>query len=648
MRRTLPVLRSKSHLQPFSHRRQEPSLLFGAAKKSNDAAFGDVPQSWEATPNLLPILSELRKPVRWYKRLPNNEPRNIIMHVGPTNSGKTHHALNSFFKAKSGVYCAPLRLLALEIWDRTNRQGTPCRLVTGEERRDAFYDQQQSIEKPVNSPELILPDDVDAFRLFDDVKHIACTIEMLRLSQSSDGSSSLFEDPQIDVAVIDEIQMMADPARGWAWTQALLGVPARNVHLCGEATAIPLVKSMCEAMGEKVEVREYRRLNPLEMENKSLDGKFRGNIQSGDCMIAFSRREIFELKEKIEQSCGLRCAVVYGGLPPETRNEQARLFNDPNSGYDILVASDAVGMGLNLNIRRIIFSSTAKFDGEKITRLSLSQVKQIGGRAGRFGLSSSQANEAGKVTTLYAGDLNFVRKSLDANVKILKQAGLRPTLPIIQRFAEHFPECKFYDLLDRFEQVAVLGQQYFLSDMSDAKIAAKAIDRFHLSLQDRFTLSCAPIRAEVSTELNALKEMAAAVSQSSPDSERNPGLSILDMRAVRRSWFMTSQALDLLETVSEEATQLKHAEPTSLKTYLKEVWPLPQTPAQLVSYEGLHRVLTLYLWLNQRYPKVFYSDVLAASMKRYLEVLIDQGLRTISHVNRYRRQRKGQVDSEEQ
>ena len=96
-----------------------------------------------------------------------------------------------------------------------------------------------------------------------------------------------------------------------------------------------------------------------------------------------SSTDIFAIKREIEQTTNYKCCVVYGSLPPATRSLQARRFNDPNSGYDILVASDAVGMGLNLNIRRIVFNSIYKSDGTKFHRLTHSMVKQISGRAGR-------------------------------------------------------------------------------------------------------------------------------------------------------------------------------------------------------------------------------------------------------------------------
>lgn len=238
------------------------------------------------------------------------------MHVGPTNSGKTHNALVRLQAAESGAYLSPLRLLAHEIYERMNAAGRPCNLITGEERR---YGQLDANGEPTA----------------ESGNMTSCTIEMADTAR------------RIEVAVIDEIQMLADPDRGWAWTHALMCLPAQELHLCGEPTVVELVQKICALTHEEVEIHRYDRLSQLEMQDESLYGRL-DKIQKGDCVVTFSRRNIFLLKKAIEAETGLRCAVAYGGLPPESRSMQAKLFNDPNSGYDVLVASDAIGMGLNL------------------------------------------------------------------------------------------------------------------------------------------------------------------------------------------------------------------------------------------------------------------------------------------------------------
>ena len=126
-----------------------------------------------------------------------------------------------------------------------------------------------------------------------------------------------------------------------------LGVLAKEVHLCGEERTVPLIQELCAAIGDKLEIHRYERLSPLKMEDGSLRGDWK-KLRKGDAVICFSVLGIHSVKRQIEQVTGKKVAIVYGSLPPETRAQQARLFNDPDNDYDILVASDAIGMGLNL------------------------------------------------------------------------------------------------------------------------------------------------------------------------------------------------------------------------------------------------------------------------------------------------------------
>ncbi len=174
--------------------------------------------------------------------------------------------------------------------------------------------------------------------------------------------------------------MIGDDQRGWAWTRALQGLPANEIHLCGDASALPLVKQMCEDMGEPLSVMNYDRFTDLEIQPGALPRDYT-SVEPGDCIVAFSRRDIFDIKTDIERRTNHKCCVIYGALPPEMRRHQAALFNEPNNGFDILVASDAVGMGLNLNIRRVIFHKVQKFEGYNTIPVSTSQIKQIAGKS---------------------------------------------------------------------------------------------------------------------------------------------------------------------------------------------------------------------------------------------------------------------------
>lgn len=275
--------------------------------------------------------------------------RKIIMHVGPTNSGKTHHALRALAAAEYGVYAGPLRLLAHEIWERLNL-GQIVPLGVEEE--------PVSETAEVVDSALDLGDVAPAARKLSNPKYaracnmitgeeqkivdpgaglLSCTVEMLS------------PDNIFDVAVIDEIQMISDEQRGNGWTTAVLGVRAKEVHLCGELTAVPLIRELLKDTGDELIVKEYQRLTPLVVEEESLNGDF-SLVRKGDCIVTFRRSSIFAIKRLVEEKTGLRCAVVYGKLPPEIRSEQAALFNDPYSGYDVIIGSDAIGMGLNLYV----------------------------------------------------------------------------------------------------------------------------------------------------------------------------------------------------------------------------------------------------------------------------------------------------------
>ena len=253
-------------------------------------------------------LANLRYPQEWYPGTRAFQ-REFHLHIGPTNSGKTYHALKRLEEAKTGLYAGPLRLLAHEVYMRLNAGEKRCSLITGDERRTA----DDGLEAPM----------------------VSSTVEMIPLNAA------------LDVAVIDEIQLIGSEDRGWAWTQAVLGVMAREVHLCGEERSLPIIQELVALCGEKLHVHRYSRLSPLKMMSRSLDGNLR-NLQKGDCVVAFSVVVIHGLRQAIERVLNCKVAIIYGSLPPETRAQQARLFNDSNNDYDILVASNAVGMGLNL------------------------------------------------------------------------------------------------------------------------------------------------------------------------------------------------------------------------------------------------------------------------------------------------------------
>jgi ATP-dependent RNA helicase SUPV3L1/SUV3 len=167
-------------------------------------------------------------------------------------------------------------------------------------------------------------------------------------------------------------------------------------------------------------VVRYNRLAPLCVETAALEGL--ECVRGGDCVVAFSRRELYRIKAEIElRSAGaLQCAVVYGSLPPSARREQAARFNGSGrGGADVLVATDAIGMGLNLNIDRVVFSALQKFDGTCKRKLVPAELRQIAGRAGRFG-RAGKAGKDGLVTCFEQGE---VRRGACARVTGAVTAG---------------------------------------------------------------------------------------------------------------------------------------------------------------------------------------------------------------------------------
>ncbi|QST02089.1 RNA helicase (plasmid) [Pontibacillus sp. ALD_SL1] len=265
--------------------------------------------------------------------------RHFIFHVGGTNSGKTYHAVERLKGASSGVYLAPIRLLAHEIKEKLDSNGIPCDLITGE---------TIEIEKGAN--------------------HRSSTIEVAPFQED------------LEVAVIDEMQMIEDPERGYAWVKAVFGLRAKEIHLCGSVHAVDFYKRLIEECGDTYEVNMYERSTPLSVEEETFSYPY--SIRKGDALIAFSRSKVMEIADDLKKR-GYKVSVLYGKLPAETRKKQVRMFSEGQT--DMIIATDAIGIGLNLPIRRVVFMETTKFDGFQKRPLTSQEVKQIGGRAGRKG-----------------------------------------------------------------------------------------------------------------------------------------------------------------------------------------------------------------------------------------------------------------------
>ncbi|KAK3307086.1 P-loop containing nucleoside triphosphate hydrolase protein [Chaetomium strumarium] len=527
----------------------------------------------EAVNQLHRDLADMRNPYEWYPATRMIQ-RTIHLHVGPTNSGKTYNALKALENARTGIYAGPLRLLAHEVWNRFTAKNKACALITGEEMR--------------------IPSNADTW-------FHSCTVEMTPLNS------------RVDVAVIDEIQMIESEDRGWAWTQAFLGVQAKEVHLCGEERAVPLIRELCARIGEQCVVHEYQRLNGLEIAQEGLGNGFT-KLRKGDAVVAFSRVGIHQLKAGIEQQTGRRCAVVYGSLPPETRASQAALFNDPNNDYDFLAASDAIGMGLNLEIKRVIFESAYKFDGRAFRPLKVTEIKQIGGRAGRFrtatqemmGITTMPA--PGEVTAFDDEDLGIIQKAFRTEAGPIPTAGLFPPPSIIERFHSYFPpRTPISFVLGRLRELSRISDRFHMCDFTAAMEIAEVLKEYKLRVSDNCIFLNVPIDLRDERQVAALQAFAKCVA------ELGNG-HLLDFDVI------DLEVLDAVrpETRSEQANYLR-------------------------SLESLHQQITMYLWLSYRYQGVFQSQALAFKVKEMVELKITEHLEKLNFVpdlQRLKRQRR--------
>ncbi|SCN61194.1 ATP-dependent DEAD box helicase, putative [Plasmodium chabaudi adami] len=328
------------------------------------------------------------------RKMKNNLNRKLYLYVGPTNSGKTHEAFNKFIDSKNGLYCSPLRLLTWEIHKKLLNLKKSANLLTGQE-----------IIKKANST------------------HTVCTIEMTPLNE------------KYDCAIIDEIQMINNSIRGYAWTHVLMNLKCEEIYLCGSEHIVNLIKELSDILHDQVIIKRFKRLNKLKLEKniQPLD-----DVKTGDCIISFSRNNIMLLKNKLEK-LNKRVFVIYGTLPPESKKKQIELFNyycelakSSNSNIKnethgieketVLVATDVIGMGLNIKIKRIIFYSLKKYDGDIIRYLNVSEILQIAGRAGRFDENCSGNSSDGFVTCVNYEDMKIL-KNLFENKNIKKLIG---------------------------------------------------------------------------------------------------------------------------------------------------------------------------------------------------------------------------------
>ena len=302
-------------------------------------------------------------------------------YLGNTNSGKTYTALEKVKQVLKDnpnaniAYLAPLRLLALEIYEKLNSENIPCSLMTGEE-------------------EIIIPN----------AQIKSCTIEMLN------------ENEHYDLIIVDEYQMYSDPQRGSAWYKTFINANCNHFILIGAENALfGLVYLMNKLSGKNpvqseskfvnvfnknilpfepvFKIHYFKRICPISY-HSAIELK---DFQSGDCLVTFSKNKVLQYADLLKK-LGYKVSILYGDLPLETRIAQSENFK--NGLTDILVSTDVIGMGLNLPIKRLIFETMDKFDGVSNRSLTKDEFKQIAGRSGRY-------QQTGEVAYLNANGLGY-------------------------------------------------------------------------------------------------------------------------------------------------------------------------------------------------------------------------------------------------
>jgi ATP-dependent RNA helicase SUPV3L1/SUV3 len=383
--------------------------------------------------------------------------RSVTLYVGPPNSGKTHAAFERLAQAHDGAYLAPLRLLALEGRDRLVARGVPCSLLTGEEN--------------VPAPE---------------ARVVSSTIEMVGTNKP------------IDVAVIDEAQMIFDGSRGWAWTQAIVAVPANELIIICSDYAVPAIENLLGLCGERCTVRVFDRKQHVELLPRPVPV---ASLMLGDAVVAFSRRDVLMLRDRISAG-GHPVSVIYGALPPEVRRREAERFASGES--HILVATDAIGMGLNLPIRRVLFSTMTKFDGEDDRVLDESEVHQIAGRAGRFGIH--EEGFVGVLDTAEPGAARSLEELLHKRPKAPRdfKAPVAPNPWHIQTISSRLHKTKLREVLGVFvEQLRLDDAHFAVAELDQMLLLAEALDQSAagLALKERFIYAQAPVDTRTDSQL---------------------------------------------------------------------------------------------------------------------------------------------------
>lgn len=376
--------------------------------------------------------------------------RRMEAYLGPTNSGKTHAALQALKTLKGhqrGIYLAPLRLLAIEVCEELRSQGVAASLVTGEER------------------------DIDP-----QARVVCSTIEMMDVSQ------------HYDVGVIDEMQMVADPQRGWAWTQALFDLSADHLFVLGSPAVEKVLHDFSETTGEALTVHHTQRFTALQVHAHPVSPK---SITKGTVFVVFSRNAVIRWGEYFRVS-GHTVAQIYGAMPPEVRREEARRFRAGEA--DILVATDAVAMGLNLPAHTVVLGEGEKYDGHGQVPVPGPLIRQIAGRAGRFG-----HHDAGFAAGADSAIHHRLHRALNGCDKAFTFPHLyiSPPRQWVESILEDAPEISLQGLLEAWTEIVRDSRWFRCMEMSEMREKAYILDNIEnsgrLPMVERLQILTAPV-----------------------------------------------------------------------------------------------------------------------------------------------------------
>ena len=298
-----------------------------------------------------------------------NTSQKIIALLGPTNTGKTFVAIEKMLEYDTGIFGLPLRLLAREVYDKCIKKVgvEKVALITGEEK--------------------IIPNSAQYF---------ICTVE------------SMPKDKVVDFIAVDEIQMCADRERGHVFTDRLLYARGEKLTMfLGSQVMANIIRELIA----DVEFEKKDRFSKLSHMGHKKISRLDGKV----AIIAFSIEEVYAIAELVRRQKG-GAAVIMGSLSPKTRNSQVGLYQ--SGDVDYLIATDAIGMGLNMDINEIYFSNLKKFDGKKTRRLNLIEMSQIAGRAGRF-KNDGGFGTTGDCESLNSDEIEKIEKHQLPDTKII-------------------------------------------------------------------------------------------------------------------------------------------------------------------------------------------------------------------------------------